>query len=112
MNFQIFRARKTLATLAALVRLLLRVGAHVHQHLVARVKATVLAQAALPAAVVQTVQPDDGVLLRNVTCQILQLEEHAARKGWKEKGTISGSFLARGVSAESGRTGQRHAQPG
>lgn len=77
MNLEVLGAGKTLSTLVALVGLLLGVGAHVHQHLVACVEAPILAQAALPAAVVEAPQTDHGVLLRDVAGQIFQLEEYA-----------------------------------
>uniref|UniRef100_A0A2M4D265 Putative secreted protein n=1 Tax=Anopheles darlingi TaxID=43151 RepID=A0A2M4D265_ANODA len=64
MDLEVFGTREALATLAALVRFLLGVCAHVHQHLVACVKAPILAHATLPAAIVQVVQPDNCMFRR------------------------------------------------
>lgn len=80
MNFQIFCTREALSTLAALMRLFLRMGSHMHQHLVACIEAPVLPQTVFPSAVVQSAKSNDGVLLRDVTGQVIQLEEHAAHK--------------------------------
>lgn len=76
MNFQILRTREALSALSALVGLLLGMRPNVHQHLVAGVEAPILPQTVLPSTEVRTAEPNDGVLLRDVTCQIFQFEKH------------------------------------
>lgn len=60
--FQVLGTRKGLLAQMATVRLLLGVGAHMDQHLVARIEAPIAALTAAPAAVVEpVVQRGDGV---------------------------------------------------
>lgn len=77
-NLEVFRTREGLVALLASMGLLFGVGAHVDEHFVACVEATVGPGTRVPLAVVEAGWAGDGVRVRDVGGQLQQVVEGPA----------------------------------